>query len=77
MVAINKIDLPTANVDKVKTQLQERGLTPEDWGGDIICCPVSATKATGIDNLLEMISLQSEVLELEIGSAGDTTVHSH
>jgi translation initiation factor IF-2 len=65
MIAINKIDLPTANVDKVKTQLQERGLTPEDWGGDIICCPVSATKGTGIDNLLEMISLQSEVLELK------------
>ena len=65
MVAVNKIDLATANVDKVKTQLQERGLTPEDWGGDIICCPVSATKGTGIDNLLEMISLQSEVLELK------------
>ena len=65
MIAINKIDLPTANIDKVKTQLQERGLTPEDWGGDIICCPVSATKGTGIDNLLEMISLQSEVLELK------------
>ena len=65
MVAINKIDLPSANIDKVKTQLQERGLTPEDWGGDIICSPVSATKGTGIDNLLEMISLQSEVLELK------------
>ncbi len=65
MVAINKIDLPSANIDKVKTQLQERGLTPEDWGGEIICCPVSATKGTGIDNLLEMISLQSEVLELK------------
>jgi translation initiation factor IF-2 len=65
MVAINKVDLPTANVDKVKTQLQERGLTPEDWGGDIICCPVSATKGTGLGNLLEMISLQSEVLELK------------
>ena len=65
MVAINKIDLPSANIDKAKTQLQERGLTPEDWGGEIICCPVSATKGTGIDNLLEMISLQSEVLELK------------
>ena len=65
MVAINKIDLATANIDKVKTQLQEKGLTPEDWGGDIICTPVSATKGTGIDNLLEMISLQSEVLELK------------
>ncbi|HEY5743149.1 MAG TPA: translation initiation factor IF-2 [Terrimicrobiaceae bacterium] len=64
MVAINKIDLPSANPDKVKTQLQEKGLTPEDWGGEIICCPVSATKGTGVDHLLEMISLQSEVLEL-------------
>ena len=65
MVAINKIDLATANPDKVKTQLQEKGLTPEDWGGEIICCPVSATKGTGVDTLLEMISLQSEVLELK------------
>jgi translation initiation factor IF-2 len=65
MVAINKIDLPSANIDKVKTQLQEKGLTPEDWGGEVICCPVSATKGTGVDNLLEMISLQSEVLELK------------
>ncbi len=65
MVAINKIDLPSANIDKVKTQLQEKGLTPEDWGGEIICCPVSATKGAGVDSLLEMISLQSEVLELK------------
>ena len=65
MVAINKIDLPSANLDKVKTQLQDKGLTPEDWGGEIICCPVSATKGTGVDTLLEMISLQSEVLELK------------
>lgn len=65
MVAINKIDLPSANPDRVKTQLQEQGLSPEDWGGDIVCCPVSATKGTGVDHLLEMISLQSEVLELK------------
>jgi translation initiation factor IF-2 len=65
LVAINKIDLPSANPDKVKTQLQEKGLTPEDWGGDIICCLVSATKGTGVDTLLDMISLQSEVLELK------------
>lgn len=64
MVAINKVDLPVANVDKVKSQLQEKGLTPEDWGGDIICCPVSALKGTGIDELLSLIALQSEVLEL-------------
>lgn len=65
MVAINKIDLPAANPDRVKTQLQEHGLSPEDWGGDIICVPVSATKGTGVDSLLELIALQSEVLELK------------
>jgi translation initiation factor IF-2 len=65
MVAINKIDLPSANIDRVKKQLQERGLTPEDWGGETIVCPVSATKGTGIDHLLEMITLQAEVMELK------------
>jgi translation initiation factor IF-2 len=64
IVAINKIDLPSANPDRVKTQLQERGLTPEDWGGNTICCPVSATKGTGIDHLLEMMVLQAEIMEL-------------
>lgn len=65
MVAINKIDLPSANVDRVKKQLQEQELTPEDWGGETIICPVSATKGTGIDHLLEMITLQAEVMELK------------
>jgi len=65
MVAINKIDLASANPDRVKTQLQEQGLTPEDWGGEIICCPVSATKGTGVDALLDLILLQAEVLELK------------
>ena len=65
IVAINKIDLPSANVDRVKNQLQEKGLTPEDWGGEIICVPVSATKGTGIDQLLEMILLQAEIMELK------------
>jgi len=65
MVAINKIDLPTANLDRVKGQLQEAGLTPEDWGGETICVPVSATKGDGIDDLLEMMLLQAEVLELK------------
>ena len=65
IVAINKIDLPGANVDKVKGQLQEKGLVPEDWGGDVIMCPVSALKGTGIEHLLEMILLQAEVLELK------------
>jgi translation initiation factor IF-2 len=65
MVAVNKMDLPGANLDRVKKQLQEHGLTPEDWGGETIICPVSATKGTGIDHLLEMMSLQAEVMELK------------
>src|SRR5882724_10949853 len=65
MVAINKIDLPSANIDRVKKQLQEHELTPEDWGGETIICPVSATKGTGIDQLLEMMTLQAEVMELK------------
>lgn len=65
LVAINKIDLPSANIDRVKTQLQDKGLTPEDWGGETICVPVSATKGTGIDQLLDMIILQAEIMELK------------
>jgi translation initiation factor IF-2 len=65
MVAVNKMDLPGANLDRVKKQLQDRGLTPEDWGGETIICPVSATKGTGINHLLEMMSLQAEVMELK------------
>src|SRR5438067_4550044 len=65
MVALNKVDLPSANIDRVKKQLQERELTPEDWGGETIVCPVSATKGTGIDHLLEMMTLQAEVMELK------------
>jgi translation initiation factor IF-2 len=65
MVAINKIDLPGANLDRVKKQLQERELSPEDWGGDTIVVPVSATKGIGIDELLENMSVQAEVMELK------------
>ncbi|MFL6583661.1 MAG: translation initiation factor IF-2 [Chthoniobacterales bacterium] len=65
IVAINKIDLASANIDRVKKQLQERELTPEDWGGETITVPVSATKGTNIDQLLEMIALQAEVMELK------------
>jgi translation initiation factor IF-2 len=70
IVAINKIDLPGANVMKVKGQLQEKGLVPEDFGGDVICCEVSALKKIGIDHLLDMIILQSEVLELKSNPKG-------
>ena len=65
MVAINKIDLPGADPDRVRQQLQADGLSPEDWGGEIICCPVSAETGEGIDHLLEMILLQTEILELQ------------
>jgi translation initiation factor IF-2 len=65
MVAINKIDLASANIDRAKKQLQERDLTPEDWGGETITVPVSATRGTNIDQLLEMMALQAEVMELK------------
>jgi len=65
MVAINKIDLPGANIDRVKKQLQERDLSPEDWGGDTIVVPVSATKGLGIDQLLENMAALAEVSELK------------
>ena len=64
MVAITKCDKPTANAQRVKQMLQKEGLTPEEWGGDIVCCEVSGTTGQGVDNLLEMILLQADVLEL-------------
>lgn len=64
VVAMNKCDLPGADFDKIKRQLQEEGFMPEDWGGDIICLPVSATKKIGIDELLESALLEAELLEL-------------
>ncbi|MFO7871352.1 MAG: translation initiation factor IF-2 [Kiritimatiellia bacterium] len=65
VIAVNKTDLPGADVERVKQQLQQMGLTPEDWGGEIICCEVSAATGKGIDHLLEMILLQSEMMELK------------
>lgn len=65
IVAINKIDKPSANPDRVKQELAEYGLLAEDWGGDTIMVPVSAKKKTGIDNLLEMILLVAEMQELK------------
>ena len=70
MVAINKIDLPGANLQRVKGQLQEQGLVAEDYGGDTIMCEVSATKGVGIEKLLEMMLLQAEVLELKANPKG-------
>lgn len=65
IVAINKMDKPEANPDRVKNELLGHELIPEDMGGDIMCVPVSATEGTGLDTLLESVLLQSEVLELK------------
>lgn len=65
IVAVNKMDKPTANPDRVMQELTEHGLVPEDWGGDTIFVPISALKGEGIDSLLEMILLVSEVAELK------------
>ena len=65
IVAINKIDRPEANVDRVKQQLVEHKLTPEEWGGETICVPVSAKTKENLEDLLEMILLQAELLELK------------
>ena len=65
IIAINKIDKPTANPEKIKQELTEHGLVAEDWGGDVIMAPVSAHTGEGIDNLLEMILLVAEVAELK------------
>jgi len=65
MVAVNKMDLGSANIDRVKKQLQEHELTPEDWGGETIVVPVSATKGTGITELLDNMIVQAEVMELK------------
>lgn len=71
MVAINKCDLPTANVMRVKSQLQEIGLAPVDWGGEIECIEVSAKSGLGLDNLLETMELQAGVLELKADPKAD------
>ena len=65
IVAINKMDKPGANPDLVKKDLADQGVLVEDWGGDVICVPVSAKTGEGITNLLEMILLQAEVMELK------------
>ena len=65
IVAINKIDRENANPDRVLQQLTEYGLVPEDWGGDTICCRISAKQKIGIENLLEMVTLTAEMAELK------------
>ena len=65
VVAVNKVDKPNANVDRVKQQLSELGLTPEDWGGQTQFIPVSAKQKTGIDELLEMVLLNADLADLK------------
>ena len=65
LVAVNKIDKPEANIDRIKTQLTEHGLLPEEWGGDTILCPVSAKTGEGFDNLLENVNVLAEIKDLK------------
>ena len=65
IVAVNKMDKPTANPDRILQQLTEHALVPEDWGGDTIVCLISAKQGTGIDNLLEMVLLTADMQELK------------
>ncbi len=65
LVAVNKVDKPEADLERVKRELANHALVPEDWGGQTIYVPTSAKKGTGIDQLLEMTALQSEILELK------------
>lgn len=65
VVAINKIDAKGANIDRVKQQMQQRGITSEDWGGETLCCGISALKGQNLDELLQLVLLQAEMLELK------------
>ena len=65
VVAINKMDAKGANIDRVKQQMQKRGITSEDWGGEVLCTPISALKNTNIDKLLELVLLQAEMMDLK------------
>ncbi len=80
VVALNKIDKKTANADRVKKQLQEHDLTPEEWGGKTICVGVSAQTGEGVNQLLEMILLEAELLELKANAekpASGIVVEAH
>ncbi|MDR1256069.1 MAG: translation initiation factor IF-2 [Puniceicoccales bacterium] len=73
VVAINKVDVKGANVDRVKQQMQQRGITSEDWGGETLCMPISALNGTNIPDLLELVLLQAEMLELQADPSDDAT----
>jgi translation initiation factor IF-2 len=70
IVAVNKMDKPDANPDRVLQQLSEHGLVPEKWGGDTIVCEISALQGTGIDSLLEQVLLVAEIAELKVRPTG-------
>ncbi|CDE85044.1 translation initiation factor IF-2 [Coraliomargarita sp. CAG:312] len=70
VVAINKMDSRGANIDRVKQQMQKRGIAPEDWGGETLCTPISALKNENIDKLLELVLLQAEMMELKANPKG-------
>lgn len=70
IVAINKIDLPDANVDRIKQELASNGLTPDDWGGNVVMLPVSAKRGDNMNHLLELILLQAEMLDLKAPASG-------
>ena len=73
MVAVNKMDVKGANLDRVKQQMQERQIAPEDWGGETVTVPVAAIKGQGITELLEMILLQADVLELKANAKAEAS----
>jgi len=73
IVAVNKMDVKGANLDQVKAQMQQRGIAPEDWGGETVTVPVSAIKGQGITELLDMILLQSDVLELKANPTAEAS----
>ena len=70
IVAINKIDLPAANPEKVKQELSTHDLLIEEYGGSVLCCEVSAKKGDGVDHLLELVLLQAEMMELKAMFSG-------
>ena len=69
LVALNKMDVKGADADKVKTQMQERSIPSEDWGGDVVTVPISALKGENVEELLDMILLQVELMELKANPA--------
>ncbi len=73
IVALNKIDLPGSNIDMIKQGLAQHGLTPDDWGGNVLMVPVSAKTGEGVDHLLEVILLQAEELSLTAPRTGKAT----